>query len=176
MCYSTVAELDPLEHVFRNVTYAGKKRKSLWSHSCEVLGSLTPALSRAWEQAWLWESELSRWLLWDIITCWKLNMCLNMCFCRTEPLWVTSVLPHTLQIEINPLQTTASSLDEYMGWSDPSDCSMNKHVQNGRTSSCTQFPFRDCSSLQSKSHFIFIVAPPLVKCSEISNHKEEQEF
>lgn len=121
-------------------------------------------------------SESSRWLLWDIITCWKLNMCLNMCFCRTKPLWVTSVLPHTLQIEINLLQTTASSLDGYMGWSNPSDCSMNKHVQNVRTLSCTQFPFRDFSSLQSKSNFVFIIAAPLVKCIEIWNHKEEQEF
>lgn len=47
MRYSTVAELDPLEPVFRNVTYAGKKRKSLWAHSCEVLGSLTPVPSSA---------------------------------------------------------------------------------------------------------------------------------
>lgn len=39
MCYSTVAELDPLERVFRNVTYAGKKRKSLWACSFEMLSS-----------------------------------------------------------------------------------------------------------------------------------------
>lgn len=82
------------------------------------------------------------WLLWDRIMCWKLNMCLNMCFCRTEPLWVTSVLPHTPQIEINPLQTMASPLDGYMGWSDPSDCSVNKHIQNGKMLSCTQRPIQ----------------------------------
>lgn len=46
VCYLTVAELDPLECVFRNVTYAGKKR-SLWAHSREVLSSLTPALNSA---------------------------------------------------------------------------------------------------------------------------------
>lgn len=47
MCYSTVAELDPLECVFRNGFTKAKEENYYGLAPVKVLSSLTPALNSA---------------------------------------------------------------------------------------------------------------------------------